>query len=63
MRNRNLKECDRAATLVQLVAVKVEQNSENYHSFIKILEEDKIAFREILKHLNDKYISFAGGDH
>ena len=58
-----LKECDKVALLVQFVRDKVEQKSNNYHSFINVLEEDKMAFQEILKRLNDTYHSLAGGDH
>ena len=64
LRNRTVHKCDRAASLVQFVRDKVQQNSDNYHSFINILKEmDKMTFQDILKHLNDTYHSFAGGDH
>ena len=63
LRNKTQTECERAAALVEFVADKVEENSDNYHSFINVLEEDKMAFRVILKCMNDAYHSFAGGDH
>ena len=60
LRNRMISRCERAASLVQFVTVKVEQNSDKYHIFINVLEEDKVFFREILKLLNNTYNSFAG---
>ena len=63
LRNKTQTECERVAALVEFVADKVEENSDNYHSFINVLEEDKMAFQVILKRMNDAYHSLAGGDH
>ena len=57
LRGNTHTKCDRAAILVQLVTVKVEQNSGNYSIFIKILEENKNTFREILAILNKTHYS------
>ena len=56
--NTMLTECGKAALLVQFVRNKVEQNSENYQSFVNILKKDKMTFQDILKCLNDTSLPY-----
>ena len=45
----------KAAELVGYVANKVEQNPENYHTFVKILTEDRATYKDVLKILEPIY--------
>ena len=48
LRNAQRPAIERAADLVTLITGKVEQNPENYHTFVKILKEDKATFKDVL---------------
>ena len=49
LRNSQLPKIERAADLVKLINTKVEQNPANYHTFVKILDEDRATFKDVLK--------------
>ena len=51
----------RATMLVELVLNKVELNADNYHTFIKVLEQDSSNYKDVLELLKDTYDSFTGG--
>ena len=57
LRNTQHPKIERAADLVTLITGKVEQNTENYHIFIRILKEDSATFRDLLSSLE------LGNDH
>ena len=50
-----------AADLVQLVQEKVQQNPQNYHIFITILEEDLTLYGDILERLQKIYNGISTG--
>ena len=50
----------RAATLVQLVQMKVFEDHQNYNKFTAILERDSEYYRSILKTLKEKYSQLQG---
>ena len=62
LRNGMLEESTRAAKLVELIQNKVELNPDNYHAFIKALEEDKQNYQDILKVMKEKYNALTEGD-
>ena len=49
LRNPNRDAVERAADLVELITDKVEQNSANYHAFVKILKEDAATYKHVLE--------------
>ena len=49
LRNPNQDVLDRAADLVELITDKVEQNPANYYTFVKILEEDRATYKDVLE--------------
>ena len=51
LRNPNRDAIESAADLVQLLTDKVEENPANYHTLVRILEEDKTTYRDVLEHL------------
>ena len=51
LRNPVHEAIDRAADLVQLLTDKVEENPANYHTLVRILEEDKTTYGDVLEHL------------
>ena len=51
LRNPNHDPLERAADLVQLLTDKVEANSANYHTLVKILEEDTATYNDVLESL------------
>ena len=52
LRNANQDVLERAADLVELLTDKVEENPANYHTFVKILEdEDKATYKAVLESL------------
>ena len=53
----------RAATLVELIRDRVEQNSKCYQIFIEALEADQLANGDILELLKGKYESLCKGEH
>lgn len=57
LRNGNVNEAERAAELISLVLDKVKENSENYHSFVKILNKDTDQFKSVLDLLEEKFCS------
>ena len=61
LRNEFHSESKRAAWLVELVLDKVKLNPASYHTFVKVLEEDKDAFMDILELLSTTYRSLTGG--
>ena len=40
---------ERAADLVQLLTDKVEENTANYHTLIRILGEDRATYKDVLE--------------
>ena len=48
LRNRNHAALERASDLVQLLTDKVKENPANYHTFVKILEEDRAMYNDVL---------------
>ena len=51
LRNPNQHVLDRAADLVELITDKVEQNPTTYYTFVKILEEERATYKEVLQFL------------
>ena len=60
--NRDIKEADRAARLVELVQDKVMLDPENYLKFIHILEKDTTFNCDILRTPNEKYMLYSQGN-
>ena len=52
LRNPQQPELDRAAKLVDLVQCKVQLNPANFYKFIRVLEEEKQNFENIIADLN-----------
>ena len=63
MRNKMHSPESRAATLVELIRDRVEQNPKYYQIFIEALEADHLANGDILKLLKGKYESLSKGEH
>ena len=63
MRNKMHSPESRAATLVELIRDRVEQNSKYYQIFIEALEADQLANGDILELLKGKYESLSKGEH
>ena len=63
MRNKMHSPESRAATLVELIRDRVEQNPKCYQIFIKALEADQLANGDILELLKGKYESLSKGEH
>jgi hypothetical protein len=63
LRNRMHPPESRAATLVELIRDRVEQNSKCYQTFIEALEADQLANGDILELLKGKYESLSKGEH
>ena len=61
LRNRNVDEADRAADLVSLVLGKIEEDSANYHVFVKILKKDQPQYKTVIELLEEKYRSRING--
>ena len=55
LRNENRDVVSRAADLVGYVMNKVEQSPKNYHTFVKILIEDRATYKEVLPVLEPIY--------
>ena len=53
--NATLSEVERSALLVGLVQDKVRQNPRHYYTFIYILQQDQVQYRDILQKLEDTY--------
>ena len=51
LRNPNHDALERAADLVQLLTDKVEANPANYRTLVKILEEDRSTYNDVLESL------------
>ena len=49
LRNSNHDALDRAADLVAYLTDKVEENPANYHTLVKILEEDITTYQDVLE--------------
>ena len=47
LRNEHLPKRSRAAELVDLVTTKVQQNPENYYTFVRILSKDKSLYADV----------------
>ena len=61
LRNTVLSELDRAAKLVELVRCKVRLSPDNFHKFIKILEEEKQNYEHIIVDLKEMLVSLKEG--
>ena len=57
LRNRNVDEADRAAELVSLVAIKVQEDPTNYHVFVAILKKDEQQYKTVVTLLEKTYKS------
>ena len=55
LRNEMHIEAKRAARLVELIRLKVKLEPQNYHTFVRILENDRDTYKYILKKLRQKY--------
>ena len=64
LRNTVHSEAERAARLVELVQIKVRQNSRHYHTFVDIILKDQDLYTDILEKLNRHFhvIKFSMGD-
>ena len=51
LRNPNHDAIERAADLVQLLTDKVEANTANYHTLVRILGEDRATYGDVLEYL------------
>ena len=49
LRNAMHDAIERAADLVQLLTDKVEENTANYHTFVRILGEDRATYKDVLE--------------
>jgi hypothetical protein len=49
LRNPNHDAVERAADLVEHLTDKVEENPANYHTFVKILEEHRATYKDVLE--------------
>jgi hypothetical protein len=49
LRNSSHDAMERAADLVEHLTDKVEENPANYHTLVKILEEDNAAYKDVLE--------------
>ena len=58
LRNTMHSESERAARLVEILQLKVKLESENYHTFVRILDDDRDIYKDILKTLSEKYRTF-----
>ena len=63
MRNKLHSPESRAATLVELIRDRVEQNPKYYQIFIEALEADQLANGDILELLKGKYESLSKGEY
>ena len=63
MRNKMHSPESRAATLVELIRDRVEQNPKYYQIFIEALKADQLANGDILELLKGKYESLSKGEH
>ena len=54
-RNRMFTEPERAADLVQWIQDKVQGNAQNYHTFIRVLQQDYMQYSYILSKLQETY--------
>lgn len=57
LRNRNVNEDERAADLVDLVLLKVEEDSENFNKFMKILYKHREQYKTVIAKLEEGYQS------
>ena len=60
LRNSNQSESQRAARCVELVQEMIEQDTSNYHQFIRVLESNKLQYKNILSRLQQTYAIKAG---
>ena len=61
LRNPMHPEADRAATLVDIIQNKVKQNSQHYHTFVRILEsQGRNYYNDILSRLSVVYQEHGG---
>ena len=58
LRNTMHSEPERAARLVEILQLKVKLESQNYHTFVRILDDDRDIYKDILKTLSEKYQTF-----
>lgn len=56
LRNRMFTESERAADLVQWIQDKVQENAQNYHTFIRVLQQNIMHYSHILSGLQVLYI-------
>ena len=55
LKNETRDTVSRAAELVDYVTNRVEQSPENYHTFVKVLKEERATYKEVLKILEPIY--------
>ena len=58
-----MSKTNRAANLLALVLNKVDLDSNNYHVFIEVLEEDEDIYKDILYRIKEEYYFLSGGEH
>ena len=62
IRNTMHSEPERAARLIEILQLKVELESQTFHTFLSILDKDRDIYKGILKMLREKYQSFCTGN-
>ena len=58
LRNRNVDVGERAAELVDLVLLKVQEDHENFNKFMKILCKDRDQYKTVIAKLEDGYKAY-----
>ena len=58
LRNMMQTEAKRAADCVNLITTKVEEDPQNYHTFLRVLQADFFQYKSILSKLQETYTKF-----
>ena len=63
LRNRMFTEQERAADLIQWIQDKVTENARNYHTFIRVLQQNTMQYSHILSILQETYTQNQQGSY
>ena len=58
IRNTMHSEPERAARLIEILQLQVKLEPQNFHTFLRVLDNDRDIFKDILKTLREKYQNF-----
>lgn len=55
IRNRHVDVEERAAHLLDLITIKIEENEVNYHTFVRILRDSGATYKDVIGNLESTY--------